>query len=227
MTSRLLFYTQLLLLQAHISFINLSALSFTLPWKAFDFSLIFFFCPFVSLLAQQSGAFKRNFSSPLLTIDPLGVVREAPAAQGEWLKPRLIYHSSKKLISWRPQALMLDSRYFTAITCTRDVHSHPPLSVYRSRERHCWPSIWSAALWDIAGSDESFQLRQHLRVSQSWGMKDADPPSPHPRPPLAVQLCWRQSQRRILTLTVFFQGRKTARQTRKPAHTWRGTHTRK
>lgn len=219
MTSRLLFYTQLLLLQAHISFINLSALSFTLPWKAFDFSLIFFFRPFVSLLAQQSGAFKRNFSSPLLTIDPLGVVREAPAAQGEWLKPRLIYHSSKKLISWRPQALMLDSRYFTAITCTRDVHSHPPLSVYRSRERHCWPSIWSAALWDIAGSDESFQLRQHLRVSQSWGMKDADPPPD--------QLCWRQSQRRILTLTVFFQGRKTARQTRKPAHTWRGTHTRK
>uniref|UniRef100_A0A3P8VCC6 SH3 and cysteine-rich domain-containing protein 2 n=1 Tax=Cynoglossus semilaevis TaxID=244447 RepID=A0A3P8VCC6_CYNSE len=29
----------------------------------------------------KSGAFKRNFSSPLLTIDPLGVVREAPAAQ--------------------------------------------------------------------------------------------------------------------------------------------------
>uniref|UniRef100_A0A3B4Y2H0 SH3 and cysteine rich domain 2 n=1 Tax=Seriola lalandi dorsalis TaxID=1841481 RepID=A0A3B4Y2H0_SERLL len=39
-----------------------------------------------SELSQQpcigkSGAFKRNFSSPLLTIDPLGVVREAPAAQ--------------------------------------------------------------------------------------------------------------------------------------------------
>ncbi|KAJ0060430.1 hypothetical protein NL108_010207, partial [Boleophthalmus pectinirostris] len=29
----------------------------------------------------KSGAFKRNFSSPLLSIDPLGVVREAPAAQ--------------------------------------------------------------------------------------------------------------------------------------------------
>uniref|UniRef100_A0A665TH12 SH3 and cysteine rich domain 2 n=1 Tax=Echeneis naucrates TaxID=173247 RepID=A0A665TH12_ECHNA len=29
----------------------------------------------------KTGAFKRNFSSPLLTIDPLGVVREAPAAQ--------------------------------------------------------------------------------------------------------------------------------------------------
>uniref|UniRef100_A0A672FPM1 SH3 and cysteine-rich domain-containing protein 2 n=1 Tax=Salarias fasciatus TaxID=181472 RepID=A0A672FPM1_SALFA len=29
----------------------------------------------------KSGAFKRNFSSPLLTSDPLGVVREAPAAQ--------------------------------------------------------------------------------------------------------------------------------------------------
>ncbi|KAK7919474.1 hypothetical protein WMY93_010758 [Mugilogobius chulae] len=29
----------------------------------------------------KSGAFKRNFSSPLLTIDPLGVVREAPSAQ--------------------------------------------------------------------------------------------------------------------------------------------------
>ncbi|XP_035467589.1 SH3 and cysteine-rich domain-containing protein 2-like isoform X2 [Scophthalmus maximus] len=39
-----------------------------------------------SELSQQpcngkSGAFKRNFSSPLLTSDPLGVVREAPAAQ--------------------------------------------------------------------------------------------------------------------------------------------------
>ncbi|XP_071770919.1 SH3 and cysteine-rich domain-containing protein 2-like [Centroberyx gerrardi] len=39
-----------------------------------------------SELSQQpcngkTGAFKRNFSSPLLTIDPLGVVREAPAAQ--------------------------------------------------------------------------------------------------------------------------------------------------
>ncbi|KAM6897362.1 SH3 and cysteine-rich domain-containing protein 2-like [Xenentodon cancila] len=39
-----------------------------------------------SELSQQAcngktGAFKRNFSSPLLTIDPLGVVREAPAAQ--------------------------------------------------------------------------------------------------------------------------------------------------
>ncbi|XP_072312813.1 SH3 and cysteine-rich domain-containing protein 2-like isoform X2 [Eucyclogobius newberryi] len=31
----------------------------------------------------KSGAFKRNFSSPLLSADPLGVVREAPAAQGE------------------------------------------------------------------------------------------------------------------------------------------------
>uniref|UniRef100_A0A673A694 SH3 and cysteine-rich domain-containing protein 2 n=1 Tax=Sphaeramia orbicularis TaxID=375764 RepID=A0A673A694_9TELE len=39
-----------------------------------------------SELSQQpcngkTGAFKRNFSSPLLTTDPLGVVREAPAAQ--------------------------------------------------------------------------------------------------------------------------------------------------
>ncbi|CAK6956667.1 SH3 and cysteine-rich domain-containing protein 2-like [Scomber scombrus] len=39
-----------------------------------------------SELSQQpcngkTGAFKRNFSSPLLTSDPLGVVREAPAAQ--------------------------------------------------------------------------------------------------------------------------------------------------
>ncbi|XP_028287442.1 SH3 and cysteine-rich domain-containing protein 2-like isoform X2 [Parambassis ranga] len=39
-----------------------------------------------SELSQQpcngkTGAFKRNFSSPLLTLDPLGVVREAPAAQ--------------------------------------------------------------------------------------------------------------------------------------------------
>ncbi|KAF6734702.1 SH3 and cysteine-rich domain-containing protein 2 [Oryzias melastigma] len=39
-----------------------------------------------SELSQQAcngkaGAFKRNFSSPLLSIDPLGVVREAPAAQ--------------------------------------------------------------------------------------------------------------------------------------------------
>ncbi|KAM4524140.1 SH3 and cysteine-rich domain-containing protein 2-like [Odontesthes bonariensis] len=39
-----------------------------------------------SELSQQAcsgktGAFKRNFSSPLLTIDPLSVVREAPAAQ--------------------------------------------------------------------------------------------------------------------------------------------------
>ncbi|XP_076008289.1 SH3 and cysteine-rich domain-containing protein 2-like [Genypterus blacodes] len=39
-----------------------------------------------SELSQQpcngkTGAFKRNFSSPLLTIDPLGVVREAPASQ--------------------------------------------------------------------------------------------------------------------------------------------------
>nr|XP_020461035.1 SH3 and cysteine-rich domain-containing protein 2-like [Monopterus albus] len=39
-----------------------------------------------SELSQQAcngktGAFKRNFSSPLLTIDSLGVVREAPAAQ--------------------------------------------------------------------------------------------------------------------------------------------------
>ncbi|TKS89674.1 SH3 and cysteine-rich domain-containing protein 2 24b2/STAC2 [Collichthys lucidus] len=31
--------------------------------------------------ACQTGAFKRNFSSPLLTTDALGVVREAPAAQ--------------------------------------------------------------------------------------------------------------------------------------------------
>lgn len=37
-----------------------------------------------SPLTHQAGAFKRNFSSPLLSIDPLGVVREAPAAQGEW-----------------------------------------------------------------------------------------------------------------------------------------------
>lgn len=29
----------------------------------------------------KSGAFKRNFSSPMLSIDPLGAVREAPAAQ--------------------------------------------------------------------------------------------------------------------------------------------------
>ncbi|XP_038128559.1 SH3 and cysteine-rich domain-containing protein 2-like [Cyprinodon tularosa] len=29
----------------------------------------------------KSGAFKRNFSSPLLTIDPLSIVKEAPAAQ--------------------------------------------------------------------------------------------------------------------------------------------------
>lgn len=41
-----------------------------------------------SELSQQpcngkAGAFKRNFSSPLLTIDTLGVVREAPAAQEE------------------------------------------------------------------------------------------------------------------------------------------------
>uniref|UniRef100_A0A3P8TBM3 SH3 and cysteine-rich domain-containing protein 2 n=1 Tax=Amphiprion percula TaxID=161767 RepID=A0A3P8TBM3_AMPPE len=41
-----------------------------------------------SELSQQpcngkSGAFKRNFSSPLLTTDQLGVVREAPAAQGD------------------------------------------------------------------------------------------------------------------------------------------------
>ncbi|XP_069547847.1 SH3 and cysteine-rich domain-containing protein 2-like isoform X1 [Brachyistius frenatus] len=39
-----------------------------------------------SELSQQpcngkTGAFKRNFSSPLLTVDPLGVVREAPASQ--------------------------------------------------------------------------------------------------------------------------------------------------
>ncbi|MED6247392.1 hypothetical protein ATANTOWER_031642 [Ataeniobius toweri] len=39
-----------------------------------------------SELSQQacngkSGAFKRNFSSPLLTIDPLSIVKEAPAAQ--------------------------------------------------------------------------------------------------------------------------------------------------
>ncbi|XP_013863086.1 SH3 and cysteine-rich domain-containing protein 2 [Austrofundulus limnaeus] len=39
-----------------------------------------------SELSQQTcngkaGAFKKNFSSPLLTIDPLGAVREAPAAQ--------------------------------------------------------------------------------------------------------------------------------------------------
>ncbi|KAF7665402.1 hypothetical protein LDENG_00144000 [Lucifuga dentata] len=39
-----------------------------------------------SELSQQpctgkTGVFKRNFSSPLLTVDPLGVVREAPAAQ--------------------------------------------------------------------------------------------------------------------------------------------------
>lgn len=40
-------------------------------------------CLPISLATRQSGAFKRNFSSPLLTIDPLGVVREAPAAQGE------------------------------------------------------------------------------------------------------------------------------------------------
>uniref|UniRef100_A0A3B5B5Z5 SH3 and cysteine-rich domain-containing protein 2 n=1 Tax=Stegastes partitus TaxID=144197 RepID=A0A3B5B5Z5_9TELE len=41
-----------------------------------------------SELSQQpcngkSGAFKRNFSSPLLTVDALGVVTEAPAAQGD------------------------------------------------------------------------------------------------------------------------------------------------
>lgn len=41
-----------------------------------------------SELSQQpcngkSGAFKRNFSSPMLSIDPLGAVREAPAAQEE------------------------------------------------------------------------------------------------------------------------------------------------
>ncbi|KAK2884718.1 SH3 and cysteine-rich domain-containing protein 2-like [Channa argus] len=40
----------------------------------------------LSELSQQpcngkTGAFKRNFSSPLLTVDPLDVVREAPAAQ--------------------------------------------------------------------------------------------------------------------------------------------------
>lgn len=35
---------------------------------------------------RQAGAFKKNFSSPLLTIDPLGAVREAPAAQGECMK---------------------------------------------------------------------------------------------------------------------------------------------
>uniref|UniRef100_A0A3Q4HE64 SH3 and cysteine-rich domain-containing protein 2 n=1 Tax=Neolamprologus brichardi TaxID=32507 RepID=A0A3Q4HE64_NEOBR len=45
-----------------------------------------------SELSQQpcngkTGAFKRNFSSPLLTTDPLGVVREAPAAQGDTVDP--------------------------------------------------------------------------------------------------------------------------------------------
>ncbi|XP_027145569.1 SH3 and cysteine-rich domain-containing protein 2 isoform X1 [Larimichthys crocea] len=35
----------------------------------------------LSTPACQTGAFKRNFSSPLLTTDALGVVREAPAAQ--------------------------------------------------------------------------------------------------------------------------------------------------
>lgn len=35
---------------------------------------------------RQAGAFKKNFSSPLLTIDPLGAVREAPAAQGECIR---------------------------------------------------------------------------------------------------------------------------------------------
>ncbi|KAF3704358.1 SH3 and cysteine-rich domain-containing protein 2 [Channa argus] len=34
-----------------------------------------------SISLHQTGAFKRNFSSPLLTVDPLDVVREAPAAQ--------------------------------------------------------------------------------------------------------------------------------------------------
>lgn len=53
--------------------------------------------PLLILLSPpcQTGAFKRNFSSPLLTLDPLGVVREAPAAQGEWWPHRLIHHSFK------------------------------------------------------------------------------------------------------------------------------------
>lgn len=46
---------------------------------------LFFLLPFQTLASQRS-AFKRNFSSPLLTSDTLGVVQEAPAAQGKWQK---------------------------------------------------------------------------------------------------------------------------------------------
>lgn len=94
-----------------LSFLSLTSFSFL------SLSCLSFY-PTLSPVIFQSGAFKRNFSSPLLTNDLFGVVKETPPAQGENITcatPCLVVLHSFTSPLQEIKRYRRDSIYFTPI----------------------------------------------------------------------------------------------------------------
>lgn len=211
MTSRLLFYTQLLLLQAHISFINLSALSFTLPWKAFDFSLIFFFSSFCLTSGPAVGGFQKKLQLSSADHRSPGCGPRGSCCSGWVIEAQIDLSQQQKaeilttsgLDAW--QSLFHSYNLYTW-------RSLPPSSVCVQKprtalltqymKRCAMGHRWLRWVVPASAASPSLPVMRYERRR---------PHPPHPRPPLAVQLCWHQSQRRILTLTVFFSREKNSK----------------